>query len=1086
MSSIREFFVVLLFVGQRMSLTSHLRNPGSPVAAYLDGVSPWLTDTGGTSLEARTMAQALGLTGLASRQTLVPPLPGVDAARSGTAIDFRARIALRDFEPRDSVAAQGVSLLPGYADAVDNGAHRARVLAEAFDVAERIIDTPSDECELDRACLMLAHCEQVYRAGTPALAGSLGEALDAAEDGLTFAVGVDESSLSDIRALMRANAGQVEKWRSLIAGGERFEPNPSFVGSKLVGGADADWILGDVLIESKAYANLTVPALRGFIRQLLGYVMLDLDDAHGIRRVGIWLPRQGLTRTWSLDLLLGGDSDKLLPKLRGDFRTATEGSQLAVREPLTQRRKHQILADNRHTPHWMLGALALSEDVDIRFRVGRNAATPEEAVRKLARDWYAKVREGTARNENAPVDVLEELSHDRSICVRRAVVSNPRAPVRSAKTIGAGRAKQPLPEFEAPTESALTPGPSADAPIRIRQDRGPNALGAQWIAEFLAVVRDNAPWNQHSRIPLPKASQRWAREEGRSLDIPCWLKAGLPEEVKYDLMRGDRPTWVRRIVANDLPVSDPAVRERLLADPDPHIRWSTLSRTVDWPDDALAALLGHLAADRKERTRFRIEGDGLLAWERHQTPAEYDRETLSLVASHPSTPQAALTELLGSKTPDILIALVENPALPTADLASLLPRAMAIRSHELRERLAASSKLPATAALALSCDRNVEVRLALARNKAAPVEVLEKLRDDPKPSVRLAVAMNPGASTELAAAIVKPLLASSTDEDLLAALCVIDRHEDLDLPVKLLADALDRLSKSRVREPDMREVAARDERTGPGTLARLARSATDLVRGAVAANPSAPAKSLTMLASDSVSCVRASAAANTSLDLGLLTALVLDDEAEVRASAASNPSLDPALLAELLHDDEYCVRSAAFRNSSTRPEDRARAEAAWDRAWRQAAPSRTELEERIASKQAEVRMTVAFDPRTPADILTLLGGERRSAQVRRAVAANPNTPSETLASLADDKDEEVRQCVAFNRATAPEVLAELAGRSVDLALLVAFNPDTPISILNALSNDADRLVGHVATGVSSERAALTSSRANEDTPVILP
>lgn len=64
-------------------------------------------------------------------------------------------------------------------------------------------------------------------------------------------------------------------------------------------------------------------------------------------------------------------------------------------------------------------------------------------------------------------------------------------------------------------------------------------------------------------------------------------------------------------------------------------------------------------------------------------------------------------------------------------------------------------------------------------------------------------------------------------------------------------------------------------------------------------------------------------------------------------------------------------------------------------------------------------MQVAFDPRTPPDILVFLGGEPRSAQVRRAAAANPNTPAATLASLAKDNDDEVRQAVAFNSATRP-------------------------------------------------------------------
>jgi hypothetical protein len=208
------------------------------------------------------------------------------------------------------------------------------------------------------------------------------------------------------------------------------------------------------------------------------------------------------------------------------------------------------------------------------------------------------------------------------------------------------------------------------------------------------------------------------------------------------------------------------------------------------------------------------------------------------------------------------------------------------------------------------------------------------------------------------------------------------------------------------------------------------------------------------------------------LDAGLLRALARDDDPEVRASAARSARLHPALLDGLLFDDDKSVGLAAYGNPATRPEDKENVAAEWDRAWREAAPSRTDLEAMVASRRAQVRMQVAFDPRTPPDILVLLGGERRSAQVRRAVAANPNTPSAALASLAEDNDDEVRQAVAFNSATPPEVLIKLAGSRMDLALIVALNPDAPIGILNALVGDPDALVNFVASGVRAERERL--------------
>ena len=205
-----------------MSLTRHLRDPGSPSRAYINGISPVLSDV----LEGQAAA-ALGAAGLvqlaeiAARELLVPPVPGVDRTRAGTAVDFRTRIALGGFDAEQSAAAMGVALLDAAVGSVENGRHRARVLTEAFAVAAQLIRIPSDEADLDRAAIVLAHCEQVYRVGSAALKGSVGRALDAAADGQEFADAIDAPSLADLRCLMLSNAAQLDVWREQIAGGER-------------------------------------------------------------------------------------------------------------------------------------------------------------------------------------------------------------------------------------------------------------------------------------------------------------------------------------------------------------------------------------------------------------------------------------------------------------------------------------------------------------------------------------------------------------------------------------------------------------------------------------------------------------------------------------------------------------------------------------------------------------------------------------------------------------------------------------------------------------------------------------------------
>ncbi|MBT2498610.1 hypothetical protein J7E25_05840 [Agromyces sp. ISL-38] len=985
------------------------------------------------------------------------------------AVDFRARIALGGFDPHFSAAAAGVANLPGLLGQVENGAHRARILEEAFAVAVELLDVTSDSAGLDRAALLLAFCEQIYRGGAEVLNGSVGDACDFAADGQAFADGLDERSLADLRSLMETNHEQLEEWIELMSDGERFEPNPSFAGSDLVGGADGDWLIGDVLVDAKAYNKLTAPTLRGFLRQLLGYVMLDVDDALGIRRVGIWLPRQSRTATWSLDLLLGGDPDVMLPSLRAGFQRAAGGAQIAVRVPVSQRRKDQLLSDNPHTPGYMLKHFADGEDADLRFRVGRNIATPEVVVRQLAGDRLARVREGVAKNERAPYDVLDELSRDRSIGVRRAVAANRGAPRTLLKALTSNSDRTVQRTATANDGVARLDSPNSSQPYRPVSDRDEGALDTQWFADFLRRTSgSNFYWDRE--LPIPEASKRWATMTGRSVDRPAWISQGLPKQVRADLLREGRPKWIRRSIARDWPAEDSDARYRFLSDADPEIRWDALQRSVDLPQDALGPLLTELAGDRRRRVQFRTDGDDRPQWQRSTTPSQHDHLVLMVVAAHPSTPLASIRVLTQHKSIDVVAALITNPSVPAENVPALIARLRFSRSVDARERVASSEMLPAVAADALVEDKNGGVRAALAGNHAAPPRALLRLAEDPDFAVRLAVLENASTPAALAASVAPPLLEASANLELLMTLNAIKGRVDVTLPAEMLSDALNRLSKSRLRDPDLRIVSARDPRTAAPTLERLAKSVDEDVRSAVASNPTASSALIEKLASDQDPSVRTAAAKSAAAEVSVLVSLAHDDDTRVRANAASNPALPSRVLAELLADDSLFVRMAASENPATLAEDIQRAEETRKSSSATTERSLAELHEMAASTRAEIRIRVAYEPRTPPDILKFLAGDRRSANVRRAVAANPNTAPEILRSLADDTDDEVRHAVAFNEATPAGLLLELADRSVDLAILVALNPDAPTEVLAGLAHDSDPLIGHVAREAQTSRS----------------
>jgi hypothetical protein len=71
-------------------------------------------------------------------------------------------------------------------------------------------------------------------------------------------------------------------------------PGPCFAGSADVGGADADLIVGDFLLEIKTNGRPANTATQS-LRQLLGYLLL----AYGIRSVGIYYTRHGQLIQWA-------------------------------------------------------------------------------------------------------------------------------------------------------------------------------------------------------------------------------------------------------------------------------------------------------------------------------------------------------------------------------------------------------------------------------------------------------------------------------------------------------------------------------------------------------------------------------------------------------------------------------------------------------------------------------------------------------------------------------------------------------------------------------------------------------------------
>jgi hypothetical protein len=283
-----------------MTLTEQLRDAQSPVMQWFR-----------QNLNApamRRLVQRLN-DGLSARPTL--RVPGSAAQIVGTAIEYGVRWR---FGPLDRAcnAMQGAHLC-----AARFGWPAAPALvASILDQTDRVTDT----ADLAAWCVVLAWFERAYRDGQlPPQLERWARRSPSATLLAAIQAAVPQADREDT-ALLLHSAARI--WdapqRPIIA-------NPTFSGSGLVGGADADWMTGDTLWECKCSWQPR-PASRQHILQLLSYALLDTYDAYHLRHLGWYYIRQEQREIIPLDSLctdLLGTAD--IPALRQTFAQAVGG-----------------------------------------------------------------------------------------------------------------------------------------------------------------------------------------------------------------------------------------------------------------------------------------------------------------------------------------------------------------------------------------------------------------------------------------------------------------------------------------------------------------------------------------------------------------------------------------------------------------------------------------------------------------------------------------------------------------------------------------------------------------------------------------
>ena len=312
-----------------MSLTTHLNDKQSPFRKLVEDCAPALATAAGQSKAGKAFARQLGFYDLA-KAPLVVPLPEEvhDKRRHsptvGTAFDIRTRMMLGQFEPNYSASALGVRAFSfRYARLMKDGERITEMLADSFREAENLMIQGIEE-DKDRASIIFTWCEALYRAGLRALFSSLGERLHASKTVDDLFASIPPAMLADVSNLRAANQAQVAQWRTMIRKGVEYTENPHFTGASLVGGADGDWFIDDTLFDFKVKDTITAPWVRKTLMQLLGYLILDLDNDYQAKCIGIWLPRQATVKTWTIEEILGSDASTILAKARVDVESVME------------------------------------------------------------------------------------------------------------------------------------------------------------------------------------------------------------------------------------------------------------------------------------------------------------------------------------------------------------------------------------------------------------------------------------------------------------------------------------------------------------------------------------------------------------------------------------------------------------------------------------------------------------------------------------------------------------------------------------------------------------------------------------------
>ncbi|MHB1685652.1 MAG: hypothetical protein ACYCYO_23050 [Bacilli bacterium] len=288
-----------------MSLKKELAMSSSPITQYIRFVASIIANTGRDSPFPNVYKNILGLNTL-EVNTVVAPEVGEDARTVGSAFDYRLRYYLAPCYYRDFVAWKGSEMLiqldpkwkrqlETFYTNLDNFTTRISPAGCALDDADEVL--------LDTYCVVLAKLEVVFRSGgqwTPQHPPMHSDGMKIPKKEALLQI----ADLPSVMGVQRLSRSALTTFGPLIrltsSSALSYHPNPKFEGSLDIGGADADFIIGDSIFELKTTKSFSGPAVRDALLQLIGYCLLDYSDEYEIRQLGLYFARQEWVVVWPL------------------------------------------------------------------------------------------------------------------------------------------------------------------------------------------------------------------------------------------------------------------------------------------------------------------------------------------------------------------------------------------------------------------------------------------------------------------------------------------------------------------------------------------------------------------------------------------------------------------------------------------------------------------------------------------------------------------------------------------------------------------------------------------------------------------